>query len=390
MAQHPTGFANRSVEEGLLIAGIVAVLLGAAAWIAWYLWHRQIASAVMLLQHWRMGWIAHLTDRYAVLDAQVLATDPAGVGPGQLWRLLHNVGDFFRWPAAALVAFLALACALYNAPGRFTRDLDLPALMQEQARTFRASSAYAVRGLALVGPADGEPRPADPALRAEEWVVRYATRDGQFDGDRAAEELTRQLGAPWRGVSEASAEVRCMFAAFALHAGRKRDEALVLLGELAASLPDGRDDGPAGPAAPLAFPPAVVTRADAVLTDAALVAPCAEMAARHAYTTPALMSVLTLARARAGVLAPAGFNFLKLVDRRLWYALHGLGFPGGNNPAEQPNPRVEALGARDHWAAERDAGQALPVPSLERALAVVRKVAAQGGGDQSPSRETAA
>ena len=102
------------------------------------------------------------------------------------------------------------------------------------------------------------------------------------------------------------------------------------------------------------------------------------------------MSVLTLARAQAGVLAPAGFNVLKLVDRRLWYALHSLGFPGGQNPAEQPNPRIEALGARDHWAAERDAGQPLSIPSLLRALDVVRKRAMQAPSVTNPNPETPA
>ena len=72
------------------------------------------------------------------------------------------------------------------------------------------------------------------------------------------------------------------------------------------------------------------------------------------------------------MLAPAQFAFLKLVDRRLWYALHSLGFPGGQNRAEQPNPRIEAVGARDHWAAECDLGRPLTEPSLERALAVIR------------------
>lgn len=390
MAQHHSGYANRSVEDGLLVVGVIAVLLAGAACFTWFLFHRQIAASVMQVQHWQMGWIAHFTDRYAALDAQVLVTDPARVTLGQLWRLAHNVGDFFHWPAAALIVVLALACALYNAPGQFTRNLDLRGLMREQARTFRASSAYVERGLGLVKPADGEPRPADPALRAEEWIARHATRNGCYEEARAAEELTRQLGAEWRGVDVAAPHVRCLFAAFALHAGRKRDEAMALLGDLATSLPDGRRDGPAGPAASLAFPAAVVVNADAVLTDALLIAPCVEAAGRHAHTLPALMSVLTLARAQAGVLAPASFNFLKLVDRRLWYALHGLGFPGGQNPAEQPNPRIEALGARDHWAAERCAGQPLPVPSLARALDVVRKKAVEAAALNNPHPEAAA
>lgn len=91
------------------------------------------------------------------------------------------------------------------------------------------------------------------------------------------------------------------------------------------------------------------------------------------------MSVLTLARKQAGVLAPAQFAFLKMVDRQLWYALHSLGFPGGQNRAEQPNPRIEAAGARDHWAAERDVSHPLPLPSLDRSLAVVRKKAGEAG-----------
>jgi intracellular multiplication protein IcmP len=59
--------------------------------------------------------------------------------------------------------------------------------------------------------------------------------------------------------------------------------------------------------------------------------------------------------------------------------LHALGFPGGQNQAEQPNPRVEAACARDHWAAEREVSHPLPVPSLDRSLAVVRKKAAEAG-----------
>ena len=101
-----------------------------------------------------------------------------------------------------------------------------------------------------------------------------------------------------------------------------------------------------------------------------------------------LMSLLTLARKKAGVLAPAQFAFLKLVDRPLWYALHSLGFPGGQNPAEQPNPRIEAVGARDHWAAECSVGHPLPVPSFERSLAVVRKKAVEKGLNKPSTLET--
>ena len=85
------------------------------------------------------------------------------------------------------------------------------------------------------------------------------------------------------------------------------------------------------------------------------------------------MSVLNEARRRSGVLAPASFNGLKLVDRPLWYALHSLGFPGdGPGQNIHPNPRIEAVGARDHWAAERAARQPIVAPAIEQGLASVR------------------
>ena len=62
-------------------------------------------------------------------------------------------------------------------------------------------------------------------------------------------------------------------------------------------------------------------------------------------------------------MAPAQFVWLKLVDRNLWYALHSLGYEiEGIGRYIHPNPRVEALGARDHWAAERMCGPPILKP----------------------------
>jgi intracellular multiplication protein IcmP len=87
------------------------------------------------------------------------------------------------------------------------------------------------------------------------------------------------------------------------------------------------------------------------------------------------MSALLAARAEGGVLPPAQFGFLKLVDRRLWYALHSLGYPADMfDPLLHPTPLVEAIGARDHWAAELVAGAPLRTAAIDNALAAVRKV----------------
>ena len=79
------------------------------------------------------------------------------------------------------------------------------------------------------------------------------------------------------------------------------------------------------------------------------------------------MGLLNAARMRAGVLAPAQFAWLKLIDRQLWYALHSLGYEtDGIGRYLHPNPRPEAAGARDHWAFER-AGRRPNHPAQRRA-----------------------
>jgi hypothetical protein len=82
---------------------------------------------------------------------------------------------------------------------------------------------------------------------------------------------------------------------------------------------------------------------------------------------------LNAARLRSGVLAPAQFAFLKLVDRRLWYALHALGFEADAPLTHShPSQRVEAMGARAHWAAERTIGAPIPTPEIDAAIAAIR------------------
>ncbi|MGI4946154.1 MAG: hypothetical protein ACRYHQ_37280, partial [Janthinobacterium lividum] len=218
-----------------------------------------------------------------------------------------------------------------------------------------------------------------------EWVARFAALpDGSLNEDAARAELSRQLGPVWTGVAEAAPHVRCLFATFVLHAARRREDALDLLGEMAESLPIDTRDGPAGPAQSLALGDEVVGRADAVLQDSDLVAPCTAAVARHGFTAPALMSLLLHARSEAGVLAPGQFAFLRLVDRPLWYALHSLG-----DAAPMPNPRVEALGSRDHWAAECALGRPLRLPALDTALASIRVRLKQAASRKPRSQETA-
>ena len=249
------------------------------------------------------------------------------------------------------------------APSRFKRAFDLDSLMREQALSFRTGAAHVARHLRLVAPASGEPRPADFALTPEEWLARFGRRqDGCFDEAAAHDALRQQLGPRWTEPEAAEPVVRCLFTTFALHLAERRDDALHLLGSIAAGLGHQGEYEPEGPVEPPALGCAIVAEADVILSG--LGAEDARgVASRHAYTTPAMMELLVEARRRAGVLAPAQFAWLKLVDRRLWYALHSLGYEtDGFGRYLYPNPRAEAIGARDHWAAERAGGGPLIEP----------------------------
>lgn len=387
----PRSSRGRAISQGdyaMISAALAVAALGFGAWLLWQEQHAELSEAAMGVFHAQMRVIHLFTDRFVLADEQLLAADPARVKFAQLVKLAREIGGFFLVPATLLVLILAALCFRGAARARFRRALDLEGLMREQAAFFRGPAAFAGRRLGLCDMAPGEPRPADPALNVPEWVARFATaRDGQFDERAAREELGRQLGPVWGGPRQASPAARCVLAAFALHHAGARAEALAFLGDLSQSVRGGGPEGAAGPDRPLAFPAVLVLKADERLADTAQMALLSTVMARHAYTVPAMMSALLEARRQSGVLPPAEFAFLKLVDRRLWYALHSLGFAlegEGANP--HPNPRIEAAGARDHWEAERIAGEPMFLPQLDRAIAAIRSAMK----DQAPAPQLTA
>jgi len=357
---------------------LIVILVGSGilGWVLWVNFHATISFMVMALFRHEIAFLRYFTHRFDLADTQMAAADPGAVKLRDLYGIAHAVGESFRLPAAALILILAFVTMWRAAPSRYKRDFDLDGLIQEQAMSFPTSAAFAKRHLRLVVPS-ADPRPADYALTPEEWVARFATKpDGTFDDAAAFRNLAQQLGPPWRGVENAQPHMRALFAVFALHLATRRAEAQLLLGELSNALDAAGDDAPEGPEAPLILPDAEVGKVDAALRDFDVVTPAAAVAAQHGYAHTALMALLNQARLEAGVLAPAQFVWLKLVDRRLWYALHSLGFEtDGFGRYLHPNPRIEAAGARDHWAAERIAGRPLLSPEIAQALKAARKAA---------------
>jgi intracellular multiplication protein IcmP len=347
-------------------------------YLLWIYYHAQISAFVMTIMHDEIQFIDQFSARYRVADQQMAQSAPSGVTLKDLYGITQAVGMFFRIPATALIVILAAICSVRAAPSRFKRHFDLDGLIQEQASQFPVASAFANRHLQLLPPQAKQLLPADYALTPAEWIERFATgSSGRLSEYKAREALAMQLGDRWDGPMGAAPAARLLFAVFALHLAERRDDALRLLGAAAASLSDAKKEGENGPHEPLNLSVELMADVDRVLNEEIepkQKAVAMKIASGYAYTTTALMALLTAARIKAGVMAPAQFVWLKLVDRNLWYALHSLGYEiEGIGRYIHPNPRVEALGARDHWAAERIAGRAILKPYLDGAIAALRR-----------------
>ena len=369
-----------SGDDTALFNLIVILLgIGVGGYLLWTNYHATISSGVMALVHTEIGWLDQVTGRFRVADQQMMNSDPSGVTLDDLYGILHATGAFVRIPAAAFIGILAFPCFVLAAPSRFKRAFDVEGLIREQALRFPGVRAFVRRKLSLVRLDEKAPRPADYALTAGEWLDRFVCKQGEaFDDRRAFNGLSMQLGSTWKGVTEGTPIVRVLFAAFALHMVERRDDAVAMLGEISTALDSDRKEGGSGPSSYLSVPATTLRRVDELLRDTRWHEESVKVASRHAFTAPALMAVLNHARLRAGVLAPAQFAWTKLIDRPLWYALHSLGFESeGLGRYAHPNARVEAAGARDHWATESAAGRPIPWPSVARAIDALRQAHAQ-------------
>lgn len=362
-------------EHVLLGLGVFIALAAGGVWLAWRRHHSVIAAWIMREQHLHMIVFRLFTHNYDRLDRQVQAADPASVTAHQLVMLCWNVGSFTRWIVLAPLLAIGLLCLTRAGGARFTRKFDLAAVAGIQSRCFATGRAFVGLGLTPVAPGEGRPRLLDPPLHPAEWATVYALSEGRFSEARARAALAMQLGSTWRGLSQCAPACLCLALAFDLHRRKLRSDAVELIGALSTALQGSHGPVATGPVEPVPVPADFASWiARRVATYDGREALEGRMA-RHAYQTPALMSLLMEARRDGGVLNPALFACLRLVDRLQWLALSSLGFPYEGQPLHQQTLSVctEALGVVEHWRAECVAAKPLPTRQLGDAILCVRK-----------------
>ncbi|KXV73304.1 hypothetical protein AD936_03920, partial [Gluconobacter japonicus] len=302
------------------------------SFLLWLKFHTQIVEAVLFVQGYELRLIGLFTHRYDAVLVNLGDAVPERVSASTLWELCTLTGSVLRWPALVLLVILAALCLTRAPLERHRKRFGLEGMQKALAEIHPLGAAWLGKGLKLVRPSPPEAplAPLDPALNLEEWRARYVRGNSAAQlRETTLQALEAQLGRPWRGPLEASVAEKCLFVAFSFFIQRRKDEAQSVLENLSVQLKGTLKDG-----APSNF--AKVSKSFVATLDKQLkkesFRSTLKIAEQHAFTRPALLSLLQEARLKAGVVNPGLFAAIQFLDRDLWLVLSAASYPRDGLP----------------------------------------------------------
>jgi intracellular multiplication protein IcmP len=358
------------------VAFLGAAFLFIAGWAFWHFFHQPVTDMFGALRHFELVLISKVVHDQAASRYIVGWRDYLAHHPGQNLRWVDIratttiTGHYLRYPVAAILLLMAYFAVFRTARSSYKHTYTLDKLIAVQSKVWPVISPIVKFNPGADNARDPESHDQIPselpvfaeALSPTEWLrfhriapydsAEHERSNDPMDRDAAFYAFSEQLGPRWRGAISLPWHQKGLFAAFALKAARKREEADTLLGELAMAA-----DPKKGMA--LALRPKLKRRIMAIINDPALGGAADKIAARHAYVAPAMMHLLEYARERGGVLAPASFLWLRGADRALWYPLNNMG---------RQSFHTEAAGAIAHLNAEKAARTPLFSPKVMAAV----------------------
>lgn len=352
--------------------GILAIIMGAVAFLVWWLFSEQIADFLRWVRYSQL-WLASLFvgENYTVvwdgIDINIhqwrdsLAKVPAQNIDGSLIATMTAAALLpFKWIVVVIIMLIGLWTYTKGPGTQYRKRLDLDGLIEHQSGAFPVISPFIKFNPAKMPPRPpGAPVPAAlplfaEALGPEEWLAytQNPMPDGKVDKDHAARAFARQLGMRWKGAKSLEPYKQIILAAACLKASRRRKEADDMLGRLA--LCWSHDKG-----LQLSKDGKLIKDARKVLRSKDLAEKTLAKCNQHAWQTTALIRAIATAREEGGVMAPAQFVWLRGYDRNLWYPLNNLG---------RHTYHMEAMGAMAHYKAEKMARRPIPKPKVEDAV----------------------
>lgn len=379
--------AENTLHENAIGWAILGVVIVVLVWVFWYFFDHEVRDLVRWIRYAQM-WIVSLFIGLGetlglIEDGTYLVYYPVN-GKMVEWqqgfdstpeyekdRLTYNHLSLFAALAMQplkipFVIFLSGAAlwAMFKGPNtQFRQKLDLEGLIRRQSLVFPVIKPFVGFNPSTQPPRPpGTPVPAElpsfaEALGPEEWLAyeEIAAPDGKIDKEAAFRAFRKQLGGRWQGPTALPPYKQVLLASFCLKAARKRKEADVMLGRIAAcwNFKDGLK---------LSKDKTLLKDARAVLKDSKLSGLTLGKCNQHAYVTTALLRALVVAREEGGVLAPAQFVWLRGYDRALWYPLNNIG---------RQSFHMEALGAMSHYTSENRTSRPIPLPKMEGAVETI-------------------
>lgn len=362
-----------SLIGGVTVAVILMTLL------AWFRFHTQIAQAILLIQDMELDVIGLFTHGYDQIHDSLHHAVPERVSWATLWQLCTLTGMALRIPAVVLIIALAALCLTCAPRSRYRERFGLDGMQAVLARIHPVGAAWAGGKLRLTEPAPPTKglRPLDPALRPMEWLERYSPGDVNTEqwAETTRDALARQLGQPWTAPHALPPAELCLFMVFTFFGQRRKEEAQHLLEALSRAVAGNLKKG--APAAPVRLPKRFIRRLNQTYAANTWTEAIA-MANAHAYSRPALLTLLQHARTRSGVVNPGLFCAVQLLDRDLWLALSAPSYPQHGSPLYVLSTTVciEAQALVEHWQAEGKEGLPLREPQISRTLTTLKSVKA--------------
>ena len=377
MSANPQNMNNKDFAPWLAILAVASLVF------IWFVAHTQISTVVM--------WVRYV-------QAHMLVFDPVGQRAMAEWlgsttaseatvKGLYQSGAVAGWSLRWLsLGFLLVwfGWLVYKSPartGRYSNRYTMKTLAEQEAGQWPVLTQVLgldLDNVPLDDPINGmrkngqayarqhgllHPLWTDPStLKGGDGTLSQVDRlaDGRLvDITRARALFASQLGRPWQGVEALLPYEKALFGAFVAQMeadpeGKDKDLSLQIINELAL----------ASRAAFEKKDPSLLDSPSAALAiERYSNAPAIQKRMRgHHYVRTVLMALLDKKNKGAreyGVMPTAWFRWLKMADRRTWYALNDLGLDVAS---------AEAAGIRAHYLAERVARTAIAEPQIEPAI----------------------
>lgn len=336
----------------------IIALLFLSGFLIWKFSHQYIVAFIFYINVLQAKVIAFFINSNSLSQKIYLmqTLDPASVEWGQMIDLTRAVGNYMRYPVAAILVILAVVLYRSNITLKFRKTYSMNSLRNQEQFNWPAIMPIIKEDLINK---DINVGPWAMALTPMEFAKKYGLlkkNDLLLDKPLPGMEMTAgirrgdakriftlQLGAYWDGFESCPPHVRAIAAVFMARMNRDRGAATMILETIDKSYAQGKPN---------------YNVANSVIKKYQNSQLVQEVISRHAYLLTVMASMLQASRAD-GVVSTSEFLWLKPVDRRLWYMLNCVG---------RQTPFAEVAGAFAHWKAEKEMRRRSLVPMIDEAI----------------------